>query len=107
MKFRIVASAVVLVLRSTGLSPSLILRLRKAPPIAKGTKLRKSIRSAHSISSLKRIKTNLVRSAEKMPEESYNFRPTDAVRSYSQIIGHLADAQYGFCSIALGEKTRA
>ena len=46
----------------------------------------------------------LLRSADKMPEESYSFKPTEAVRSYGQIIGHLADAQYLFCSAALGEK---
>jgi uncharacterized damage-inducible protein DinB len=51
-----------------------------------------------------RIKGILLASAEKMPEENYNFKPTDAVRSYGQIIGHLADAQYMFCSTALGEK---
>jgi uncharacterized damage-inducible protein DinB len=39
-----------------------------------------------------------------MPEENYKFKPTDSVRSYGQIIGHLADAQYLFCSITLGEK---
>ena len=38
-----------------------------------------------------------------MPEESYNFKPTEAVRSYGQIVDHLADAQYTFCSVALGE----
>jgi len=52
-----------------------------------------------------RIKTILLASAEKMPDENYNFKPTDAVRSYGQIVGHLADAQYNFCSIALGEKS--
>jgi len=46
----------------------------------------------------------LVRSAEKMPEENYNFKPADSVRSFGQIIGHLADAQYLFCSIASGQK---
>jgi uncharacterized damage-inducible protein DinB len=46
----------------------------------------------------------LVRSAEKMPEENYSFKPAESVRSYGQIIGHLADAQYLFCSVALGEK---
>jgi uncharacterized damage-inducible protein DinB len=50
------------------------------------------------------VKNILLRSAEKMPEENYNFRPTDAVRSYGQIVGHLADAQIMFCSIELGEK---
>ena len=50
------------------------------------------------------VKGVLLRSAEKMPEENYSFKPTDTVRSYGQIIGHVADAQYLFCSIALGEK---
>ncbi len=50
------------------------------------------------------VKGVLLRSAEKMPEENYSFKPTDTVRSYGQIVGHVADAQYLFCSIALGEK---
>jgi uncharacterized damage-inducible protein DinB len=49
----------------------------------------------------------LLRSAEKMPEENYNFKPIETVRSYGQIVGHVADAQYLFCSIALGEKNPA
>jgi uncharacterized damage-inducible protein DinB len=51
-----------------------------------------------------RTKGILLRSAEKMPEENYNFKPVDTVRTYGQIIGHLADAQYLFCSTASGEK---
>ena len=54
-----------------------------------------------------RVKDILLRSAEKMPEENYIFKPTDAVRSYGQIVGHLADAQYLFCSVALGETNPA
>jgi uncharacterized damage-inducible protein DinB len=49
----------------------------------------------------------LLRSAEKMPEENYGFKPTEAVRSFGQIVGHVADAQYLFCSIVLGEKNPA
>ena len=52
----------------------------------------------------RRVKDILLRSAEKMPEENYSFKPVDTVRSYGQIVGHVADAQYLFCSIALGEK---
>jgi len=48
------------------------------------------------------VKGILLRSAEKMPEENYNFKPTDTVRTYGQIIGHVADTQYLFCSIARG-----
>lgn len=53
------------------------------------------------------VKTILLRSADKMPEENYGFRPTEAVRSYGQILGHVADAQYMFCSTVLGEKNPA
>jgi uncharacterized damage-inducible protein DinB len=53
------------------------------------------------------VKNILLRSAEKMPEENYNFKPTDAVRSFGQIVGHIADAQYLFCSIVLGENNPA
>ena len=53
------------------------------------------------------VKDTLLRSAEKMPEENYNFKPTDTVRSYGQIVGHVADAQYLFCSIALGDQKPA
>jgi uncharacterized damage-inducible protein DinB len=49
----------------------------------------------------------LIASAEKMPEKAYGFKPADAVRTYGQIVGHIADMQYAFCSIALGEKNPA
>jgi hypothetical protein len=47
----------------------------------------------------------VVRSAEMMPEENYGFKPTPDVRSFGQILGHVADAQYMFCSAVLGEKS--
>ena len=53
------------------------------------------------------VKNNVVKAAEKMPEENYAFKPTPEVRSFGQILGHVADAQYGFCSAALGEKNPA
>lgn len=48
-------------------------------------------------------KTNLTKAAEKMPEENFAYKPTDAVRSFGELIGHVANAQYSFCSAALGE----
>ncbi len=53
------------------------------------------------------MKIWLLGSAEKMPEENYSFKPTDAVRSFGQVVAHVADAQYLFCSAALGEKNPA
>jgi uncharacterized damage-inducible protein DinB len=49
-------------------------------------------------------KGNLVKAAEKMPEENYSFKPTDDVRSFGQLVGHVSDANYTFCSAVLGEK---
>jgi len=46
---------------------------------------------------------NVIKAAEKMPEENYSFKPTPEVRSFGQLIGHEADAAYYFCSTAAGK----
>jgi uncharacterized damage-inducible protein DinB len=53
------------------------------------------------------VSNSVVRGAEKMPEENYSFKPTPGVRSFGQLVGHLADSQYFFCSTVLGEKNPA
>jgi uncharacterized damage-inducible protein DinB len=45
-------------------------------------------------------KGNILKAADKMPEEHYSFKPTADVRSFGQLIGHVADAQYGICGRA-------
>jgi hypothetical protein len=35
------------------------------------------------------VKNNIIRSAEKMPEENFGFKPTPEVRSFGQLIGHV------------------
>ena len=49
----------------------------------------------------------LTRSAEKVPENVYAYKPTDEVRSFGQLVGHVANAQYMFCSTVAGEKSPA
>jgi len=49
------------------------------------------------------ISNAVVRAAEKMPEENYSFKPTPEVRSFGQLVGHEADANYMFCASAAGE----
>lgn len=51
-------------------------------------------------------KQDILRSADKMPESKYAFRPTDSVRSYGQILAHVADGQYEFCGAAAGHHDR-
>lgn len=49
----------------------------------------------------------IVNAAEKMPEAEYAFRPGPASRSFGEILGHIADTNYLFCSLVLGEKNPA
>lgn len=44
--------------------------------------------------------------AEELPESTYAYRPTPEVRSFGQLIGHVAGAQYLICAAALGEPAR-
>lgn len=55
----------------------------------------------------KQVSDWIGRAAEKMPEQEYEFKPDPAVRSFGQILGHVADANYGFCSAVLGENNPA
>lgn len=50
------------------------------------------------------LKKNLTASASLVPEAEYSFKPTPQVRSFGQIIGHLANDHYLMCSAAKGEK---
>lgn len=45
----------------------------------------------------------LARSAEKMPEENYGFKPTPEVRSFGEILGHVANSEYSYCARVKGE----
>ena len=51
-------------------------------------------------------RNNIVRSAEKMPEENYGMRPgpQQEVRTFGQQVGHVAKFNYLWCSQAKGEK---
>ena len=53
------------------------------------------------------IRRDLAEAAENMPADEYAFRPTPQVRSFGQIIGHVVDANFFFCSQAAGEKSAA
>jgi uncharacterized damage-inducible protein DinB len=53
------------------------------------------------------IHRNLADAAEAMPADEYAFRPTPEVRTFAQLIGHLANANFFFCSQIAGEKSPA
>ena len=49
------------------------------------------------------IRRNLIESAEAMPAAEYAFKPTPQVRSFAELLGHVAVANFLFCSMAKGE----
>jgi uncharacterized damage-inducible protein DinB len=48
------------------------------------------------------IRRNLADAAENVPAADYAFKPTPEVRSFGQLIGHVVNANFFFCSQARG-----
>ncbi len=48
-------------------------------------------------------KNDVLKSAEEMPEANYSFKPVATVRTFGELVAHVADAQYEFCSVITGD----
>ena len=48
------------------------------------------------------VKNNIVRAAEKVPESDYSFKASPDVRTWGQLIGHVADSSIRACSALNG-----
>lgn len=72
--------------------------LAQEPPAAPANPIASSEKAFYAL-----VSGEVIAAAQKMPEENYSFKPTPEVRSFGQLVGHVADAQYGFCSTATGE----
>lgn len=46
------------------------------------------------------VKNDILRSADKIPENLWSFQPTPEVRTIGQLFAHVADGQYEFCGVA-------
>jgi uncharacterized damage-inducible protein DinB len=53
------------------------------------------------------MQDKIMKSAEAMPESKYSYRPTKEVRSFAEILNHVADISYILCSNAKGEANPA
>jgi uncharacterized damage-inducible protein DinB len=49
------------------------------------------------------LKLNLVQSAEKMPEADFAFQPTKEVRTFGQLVAHVAASTFSSCARGKGE----
>ncbi len=71
---------------------------------AQGPSASSAVNTAQSL--WKQLTGYITTAAEDLPESTYAYRPTPEVRSFGQLVGHLAGSQYMFCALALGEPPR-
>ncbi|HTB19982.1 MAG TPA: DinB family protein [Bryobacteraceae bacterium] len=63
--------------------------------------------SADARQSYALVKDSLLKAADRMPAENYSFRTVPQVRTFGEMIAHVADGQLLMCQVAKGEKTTA
>jgi hypothetical protein len=63
--------------------------------------------SADTKQSYTGIKNTLMKAADKMPEANYSFKTVPEVRTYGEMVGHIADIQVMLCSLVKGEQKGA
>jgi len=66
---------------------------------ALSTSMAASAKAMHAI-----IRRDLAEAADSMPAEESSFKPTPQVRSFGELIGHVVNANFYFCSQAKAEK---
>jgi hypothetical protein len=60
--------------------------------------------AAEVTGSYSRLKGNVVKAAEKMPAEDYQFKGTPDIRTYARVVNHITEAQSHTCSALAGTK---
>jgi hypothetical protein len=48
------------------------------------------------------LKTNILKAADKMPADSYSFRPTPDIRTFARVVNHVTEAQLRICGTLNG-----
>jgi DinB superfamily len=48
------------------------------------------------------LKANILKSADRMPEADYQFKPTPDVRTFARVVNHVTEAQLKTCGAANG-----
>ncbi len=58
--------------------------------------------AAEALAAYNRVKPNILKAAEKMPAESYSYKPTPDIRSFARVVNHITEAQEHTCSALNG-----
>lgn len=49
------------------------------------------------------VKNNLMKTAEKVPEQDYSFKPTPDIRTFAEVMEHVVNSQLHACGAITGE----
>jgi len=60
--------------------------------------------AGETLASYNRLKPNIIKAAEKMPEDAYQFKPTPDERVFARVVNHVTEAQLQSCSTLAGDK---
>jgi uncharacterized damage-inducible protein DinB len=52
------------------------------------------------------VSTWISKSAEMVPDDKYNYKPVDTVRTYGQLVAHVTDSFNYFCAHGAGNKVQ-
>ena len=69
----------------------------QAQPATTGNPMSTELKASYG-----RVKTNILKAAEKMPEENYRFKPTPDIRTFGALVAHVADSQTRACNALRG-----
>jgi uncharacterized damage-inducible protein DinB len=69
--------------------------LGQAAPASTGSPFAGEIQTSYA-----RVKDNIIKAAEKMPAESYSFKPTPDIRTFARVVNHVTEAQMHSCGAA-------
>ena len=70
-----------------------------APAPPPSTAIRDSLKATYD-----GVKENILKTAEQVPEGKLSYQPTKEVRTFGQLLGHVANENYVFCGAASGGK---
>jgi hypothetical protein len=58
--------------------------------------------AAEALAAYSRVKPNILKAADKMPADSYGYKPSPDIRTFARVINHVTEAQEHTCSALNG-----
>ena len=84
---------------------AVLISISATPLLAQGSAANANVTNARVL--WEQVHGYIAQSAADVPEAMYAYKPTPEVRSFGELLGHIAGSEKMFCAVALGEKQPA